>query len=93
MFAALETTPMCDRHSGEWKAKDRALAEMLGLEIEWICSCASVTDRAAPSLSPQRPAEHDRLRVYEVRQALIAALGSGKRQTAPEGPGAAVGAV
>jgi hypothetical protein len=73
IFRTLEATPPRDRKGDEFKRRDRELARLLGIEHEWFCSVASVTDRARPNPLPTRPAEHDRVKVYAVRRALLAA--------------------
>jgi hypothetical protein len=47
LFVSLERVPPLARRTDEFKDRDRALAAMLGLEVELICSVASVLDRSA----------------------------------------------
>jgi hypothetical protein len=83
LFVELEAVPLRRRHSQEFRERDRALARMLGLGGEWLCSVASVTDRERPRSPPTRPAEHDAHRVYAVRQALLEAAGLPVQQGRP----------
>jgi hypothetical protein len=72
-FIALERTPMCDRRSDAFKDKDRELARRLGLEMEFICDCRSVLDRAPP-FARATPVHDGQHRVHAVRLALLAAI-------------------
>ena len=85
MFAELERVPTRDRKSDEFKAKDHQLARLLGLESEWFCSVASVTDPRRPPRRPSMLADHDHLRVYAVREVLLeAAKKKGSQETQNE---------
>jgi hypothetical protein len=78
LFTALDAVPPHRRTSEEFQARDRELAGLLGLEAELTCSIASVLDRGRPD-SPERPAEHDRVRVYDVRLALLECVRRGRQ--------------
>ena len=85
LFAELERVPTRDRKSDEFKAKDHQLARLLGLESEWFCSVASVTDPRRPPRRPSMLADHDHLRVYAVREVLLeAAKKKGSQETQNE---------
>jgi hypothetical protein len=91
LFRRLDRASPRQRTTDDFKAEDRELALLLGLEIEWFCSAASVTDKRRPPSSPERPAERDQVRVYDVRLQLLAALESGTQaKAAPMGSDAAV---
>jgi hypothetical protein len=74
LFRALECTPMSGRRSAAFQDRDRELARLLDLEIEWICDCRSVLERGPPPPpSFDRPVLYGQRRVYQTRLALIEA--------------------
>jgi hypothetical protein len=95
LFTELERTPMCDRRSEAFQARDRELARLLGLDLELICDCRSVLERdpLPPVASFERPASAGQVRVYAVRQELIAACRDAGREVPGVRPQAAAEAL
>jgi hypothetical protein len=82
-FVELESVPMRQRRSAEFKARDRELAERLGLMDEWFCMVCSVLDRESAPCHPEGYARNDAWRkVRAVRKQLLAAAGLGGQRPA-----------
>jgi hypothetical protein len=68
LFTELEAVPLRERHSPEFKQRDRELHERLGLSSEWFCMVCSVTSRERQSYSePGMPVHEAWHKVREVR--------------------------
>jgi hypothetical protein len=86
LFCELECTPMSGRRSAAFQDRDRELARLLDLEIEWICDCRSVLERGPPPpVSFDRPVTAGQRRVYQIRLDLLgaAAAKAGRAQGPP----------